>query len=89
MKQCELLILQVKPSKMKVDDLMRTSMMVMSVARRNDQQSIIRSDFCYSCTCFTCSARGMVTLQDLAGLGTEHLSLFNIATIKKLIKVTG
>ena len=33
---------QVNPSKMKLDDLIRTSLMVMAVARANEQQSVIR-----------------------------------------------
>ena len=32
-------------------------------------------------------ARGLVQVQDMEGLGAHHLSLFNIPTIKKLIKV--
>ena len=33
---------QILPAKMKLDDLIRTSLMVMSVARRDEQQGIIR-----------------------------------------------
>ena len=33
------------------------------------------------------SVRGLVQLQDMDGLGAHHLSLFNITTIKKLVKV--
>jgi len=64
---------KVVPSKMKLDDLIRTSMMVMDVARANEQQSVIR---------------GLVQLQDMDGLGAQHISLFtNITTIKKLMKM--
>jgi len=34
--------IQVVPSKMKLDDLIRTSLMVMAVARAGEQQSVIR-----------------------------------------------
>jgi len=58
---------------MKLDNLIRTSMMVMDVARANEQQSVIR---------------GLVQLQDMDGLGAQHISLFsNITTIKKLMKM--
>jgi len=60
----------VKPAKMKLDDLMKTSMMVMSVARKEDDQAIIQ---------------GFVMVQDMAGMGKDILTLFNMATIKKLI----
>jgi len=63
---------KVVPSKMKLDDLIRTSLMVMAVARAGEQQSVIR---------------GLVQVQDMEGLGAHHLSLFNIPTIKKLIKM--
>jgi len=63
---------KVNPSKMKLDDLIRTSLMVMAVARANEQQSVIR---------------GLVQVQDMDGLGTHHISLFNITTIKKLVKM--
>jgi len=64
---------KVDPSKMKLDDLIRTSMMVMDVARANEQQSVIR---------------GLVQLQDMDGLRAQHISLFtNISTIKKLMKM--
>ena len=36
------LLHQVVPSKMKLDDLIRTSLMVMAVARAGEQQSVIR-----------------------------------------------
>ena len=36
------LSIQVVPSKMKLDDLIRTSLMVMAVARAGEQQSVIR-----------------------------------------------
>jgi len=61
---------KVKPAKMKLDDLIRASMMVMSVARKNDEQAVIR---------------GFVMVQDMQGIGAEHLTLFNLATIKKMI----
>jgi len=61
---------KVKPSKMKLDDLIRASMMIISVARKNDEQAIIR---------------GFVMVQDMDGIGAEHLTMFNIAVIKKLI----
>jgi len=65
---------KVVPSKMKLDDLIRTSLMVMAVARAGEQQSVIR---------------GLVQVQDMEGLGAHHISLFNITTIKKLIKMGG
>jgi len=58
------------PSKMRFDDLMKTIIMVMTVARKNDEQAVIR---------------GFVTIQDMKGIGAEHLTLFNLAVIKKLI----
>merc|ERR1711892_573703 len=61
---------KVKPSKMKMEDLLRASMMVMSVARKNDEQAIIR---------------GFVMVQDMDGIGAEHLTMFNLAVIKKMI----
>ena len=67
---------------MKLDDLIRTSLMVMAVARANEQQSVIR----WKAEIFP-SVRGLVQLQDMDGLGAHHLSLFNITTIKKLVKV--
>ena len=36
------LSIQAVPSKMKLDDLIRTSLMVMAVARAGEQQSVIR-----------------------------------------------
>ena len=32
--------------------------------------------------------RGLVQVQDMDGLGAHHISLFNITTIKKLVKVS-
>jgi len=61
---------KVKPSTMKLEDLIRASMMVMSVARKNDDQAIIR---------------GFLMVNDMQGIGAEHLTMFNIAVIKKLI----
>ena len=33
-------------------------------------------------------SRGLVQVQDMDGLGAHHISLFNITTIKKLVKVS-
>ena len=78
---------------MRLDDLIRTSLMVMAVARAGEQQSVIRCAHAFVKMVKTDFeeelqiARGLVQVQDMEGLGAHHISLFNITTIKKLIKV--
>ena len=59
----------VNPSKMKLDDLMRATIMVMTLARKNNEQADIR---------------GFVVIQDLEGIKPSHLTLFDLAVVQKL-----
>merc|ERR550519_1778682 len=59
-----------KPRMMAWSSSFLATMMINAVARKEDDQAIIR---------------GFVMVQDMAGVGADHLALFNLASIKKLI----
>merc|ERR1719334_363778 len=61
---------RLNPAKTTFDAMMRAAQMIMTTAIRDDEQTIIK---------------GFVTLQDCKGLGANHVTLFNIGAIKKMI----
>jgi len=61
---------QINPAKVTFDTMMRAAQIIITSAIKDDEQTVIK---------------GFVMVQDLKGVGANHVTMMNIASLKKMI----